>query len=90
MNKSELIVAVAEETGLSKKASEAAVNAVLNNIIQNTAEGGGVQLIGFGTFTVAERAAREARNPQTGETVSVPATVVPKFKPGKAFKEAVR
>lgn len=89
MNKTELVAAVSEEIGIPKRTAEAAVNAVINKIIDETANGNGVQLIGFGTFETVERAARQGRNPQTGETISVPAAVVPKFRPGKAFKDAV-
>lgn len=89
MNKTELVAAVAEQIGVPKRTAEAVVNATINMIIDETANGNGVQLIGFGTFETVKRAARQGRNPQTGETVSVPATVVPKFRPGKAFKDAV-
>lgn len=89
MNKTELVAAVSEQIGVPKRTAEAVVNATINMIIDETANGNGVQLIGFGTFETVKRAARQGRNPQTGETVSVPATVVPKFRPGKAFKDAV-
>ncbi|MBD3419826.1 MAG: DNA-binding protein [Chitinivibrionales bacterium] len=87
MNKGELIAAVAKDTGLSKAASEEAVNSVLENIKKSTKKG--VQLIGFGSFSVAKRKARTGRNPQTGETIKIKASKVVKFKPGQAFKNAV-
>lgn len=90
MNKSELVAAIAEEAEISKKDAEAAVNAFIKVVTNEVANNGKVQLIGFGTFEVSERAARQGRNPQTGETVEIPATKVPKFKVGKAFKDAVK
>ena len=89
MNKAELIAAVAEKTGLAKKDSEKAVNATFEAISAALAEGGKVQLVGFGTFEVQERAAREGRNPQTGTTMKIKASKAPKFKAGKALKDAV-
>ncbi|SDI20809.1 bacterial nucleoid protein Hbs [Alteribacillus persepolensis] len=89
MNKTDLISQVAEKAGLSKKDAEAAVNATLDNIAQSLQSGEKVQLIGFGNFEIRERAAREGRNPQTGETIQIPASKVPAFKPGKQLKEAV-
>ena len=89
MNKTELIAAVAEKAGTSKKDTEAVINAAMD-VIKSTVSGGDdVQLIGFGTFGIAERAAREGRNPQTGETMKIAASKAPKFKAGKAFKDAV-
>ena len=88
MNKSELIQAVAAK-GLTRKEAEAAVNAVLGTIEEALAKGESVQLIGFGTFSVKERAAREGRNPQTGEVVKIKASKIPAFKAGKALKEKV-
>lgn len=88
MNKSELIHAVAAK-GLTRKEAEAAVNAVLGTIEEALAKGEAVQLIGFGTFSVKERAAREGRNPQTGEVVKIKASKIPAFKAGKALKEKV-
>jgi len=90
MTKHELISKVSEKTGLSKKASALAVDAVLDAIAEALAAGEKVHLIGFGTFEVRERAARIARNPQTGEPVEVPATRVPAFKAGKGLKEACK
>ncbi|SHK07633.1 bacterial nucleoid protein Hbs [Anaerobranca californiensis DSM 14826] len=90
MNKTELIQSVAEKSGLTKKDSEKAVNAVLETIMDAVSAGDKVQLIGFGTFEARERAAREGRNPSTGEVISIPATKVPAFKAGKAFKDMVK
>lgn len=90
MNKTELVAAIAAETGLTKKDAEAAVTAFTSNVIREVAAGHDVQLIGFGTFTTTERAARQGRNPQTGEALSIPAVTAPKFKAGKAFKDAVK
>lgn len=89
MNKTELVAAVAENAGISKKDAERAVNAFVNAVMDEVKGGGKVQLIGFGTFETAQRAERQGRNPQTGAAITVPATTVPKFKPGKAFKDAV-
>lgn len=89
MNKSELVGKVAEKSGLSKKDSEKAVNAVIDAIGEALAQGDKVSLVGFGTFEVRERAPRTGRNPQTGEEIAIPATKVPAFKAGKALKESV-
>ena len=89
MNKADLVAIVAEKADLTKKEAVAAVDAVMTSIIEDVAAGNKVQLIGFGTFETSTRAEREGRNPQTGETMTIPATVVPKFKAGKAFKSAV-
>lgn len=90
MNKSELVTAIAEEAGISKKAAEVAVNAFTSTVIRTVADGGKVQLIGFGTFEMNQRSARQGRNPQTGGIVEIPATNVPKFKAGRVFKDAVK
>ncbi len=90
MNKNELISAVAEKTGLSKKDSEKAINATLDAITAAVAGGEKVQLIGFGTFELRERAEKQARNPRTGETMTVPACKAPAFKAGQAFKNAAK
>ena len=87
MNKGELIAAVATDTGLSKADSEKALNAVLDNIKKNVTDG--VQLIGFGSFIVVERAARKGYNPRTREEMEIKASKSVKFKPGAAFKTAV-
>ena len=89
MIKAEMIDAVAEATDLSKADAEKATNAVLDSIIGTLAKGDQVTLIGFGTFSVRERAARSGRNPQTGETIQIKASKSPGFKAGKAFKDAV-
>ena len=89
MNKVELIAAVAEKSGLSKKDAEKAVAAVLESVVEAVAKEDKVQLVGFGTFEVSERAAREGRNPATGEAMTIKASKSPKFKAGKALKDAV-
>ena len=89
MNKSEFIDAVAEKSGLTKKDSKAAVDAVLDTLTESLAKKDSVSFLGFGTFTTASREARTARVPGTDKTVNVPATTVAKFKVGKALKEAV-
>lgn len=89
-NKSDLIDTVAQSTDLTKKDATKAVDAVFNAIQNVLTKGGKVQLIGFGTFEVRERAARTGRNPQTGEEIQIPASKVPAFKAGKALKEAVK
>ena len=89
MNKAELIAAVAEKAGLSKKDSEAAVNAALDAITAALQEGDKVQLVGFGSFEVKKRAARVGRNPKTKEAIEIPESVVPVFKAGKALKDSV-
>ncbi|MFO7952811.1 MAG: HU family DNA-binding protein [Bacillota bacterium] len=90
MNKSELVDLVAENAGMSKKDSEKAVKAVLDSITEGLKKGDKVQLVGFGTFEVRNRKAREGRNPATGEKIKIPALKVPAFKPGKALKEKVK
>ena len=89
MNKTELIAAVAEKTDLSKKDADAAVSAVLGAITDALKAGDKIQLVGFGTFEVRNRAAKQGRNPRTGETMTGPASKVPAFKAGKALKDAV-
>ena len=89
MNKMELVAAVAKNADLSKKDADAAVKAVFDAISEALAKGDRVQLIGFGTFEVAERPARGGRNPRTGETMKIAATKSPKFKAGKALKDKV-
>ena len=89
MNKTELIAAVAEKAELSKKDAEKAVKAVTDVIAEELKAGGKVQMVGFGTFEVSERAAREGRNPQTGETMKIEASKTPKFKAGKALKDSL-
>lgn len=89
MTKTELINEVANKTELTKKDSEKAVAAVIESITDALIAGDKVQLVGFGTFEVRDRAAREGKNPATGEAISIPATKVPAFKAGKALKEAI-
>lgn len=89
MNKTELIAKIAEQTELSKKDAEKAFKAFVDVVTEELKNGGKVQLVGFGTFDVAERAAREGRNPLTGEAMSIPASKAPKFKAGKALKDAI-
>ena len=89
MTKAELINVVAQKTELSKKDSEKAVVAVIDAISEALAAGEKVALVGFGTFEVAEREERLGRNPKNGETMIIPASKCPKFKPGKAFKDEV-
>ena len=89
MNKTELIAAIAERTELSKKDAEAALKAFTETVAEELVKGGKVQLVGFGTFEVVERAAREGRNPQTGKAMKIKASKAPKFKAGKALKDAV-
>lgn len=89
MNKSELIDIVSEETGLSKADSVRALDAITDSITQALKKGDTVSLIGFGTFSVKERAARTGRNPATGETINIKASKTPSFKAGKAFKDAI-
>jgi len=89
MNKSDLVAAIAEQTELSKKDAEKALGAFVDVVSDELAKGGKIQLVGFGTFDVAERSAREGRNPQTGATMKIPASKAPRFKAGKALKDAV-
>ena len=89
MNKPELISAIAEKAGLTKKDAESALNVLLDTITEAMAKGDKVQLIGFGTFEVKERAARVGRNPQTKEEIQIPASKLPYFKAGKVLKAAV-
>ncbi len=90
MNKSDLIQAVVEKSGLTTKDSTSAVDAILDGISDNLAKGDKVQLIGFGTFEVRSRQAREGRNPSIGETIKIAASKVPAFKAGKALKDKVK
>lgn len=89
MNKTELIAAVAEKAGLSKKDADAAVAAVFDTVTAELVKGEKVQLIGFGTFEVRARAEKQGHNPKTGEPMTIAATKVPAFKAGKALKDAV-
>ncbi len=89
MNKTELIAEVAEKAGLSKKDAEAAVKAVIDSVTDALVDGDKVQLVGFGTFEVRERAARCGRDPRTGESMEIAASKAPAFKAGQALKDAV-
>ncbi len=89
MNKTELVAAVAEASELSKKDAEKALKAFVDVVTDELKKGEKIQLVGFGTFETSKRAAREGRNPQTGETMKIEASVAPKFKAGKALKDAV-
>lgn len=89
MNKQELITGIAEKAELTKKDAEKALVAFTDVVKEELGKGGKVQLVGFGTFEVSERAARDCRNPQTGETMRIEACKAPKFKAGKALKDAV-
>ena len=89
MNKTELVAAMAEKTELSKKDAEKALKAFTDVVSEELVNGGKIQLVGFGTFEVSERPAREGRNPRTGETMTIAATKTPKFKVGKALKDMV-
>ncbi len=90
MNKTELVAAVAAKAELSKKDAEAAVAAVFDSVKDALAEGDKVALVGFGTFSIKERAARTGLNPRTKETIEIPAAKVPTFKAGSALKDAVK
>ena len=89
MNKTELVAAIADQAGLSKKDAEKALKAFTDTVTAKLKKGEKVQLVGFGTFEVSERAAREGRNPQTGKAMKIAASKAPKFKAGKALKVAV-
>lgn len=89
MNKTELVAAMAEKAELSKKDSEKALKAFIDVVSEELKNGGKIQLVGFGTFEVSERAARTGKNPQTGAAIQIPASKAPKFKAGKALKDMV-
>ena len=89
MNKTELVAAMAEKAGLSKKDAEAALKAFTETVTDELKKGEKIALVGFGTFEVSERAAREGRNPHTGEAMKIAASKSPKFKAGKALKDAL-
>ena len=89
MNKAELVAAIAAKTELSKKDSEKALKAFIDVVAEELKKGEKVQLVGFGTFEVAKRAAREGRYPQTGKSMKIAASKAPKFKAGKALKDVV-
>ena len=89
MNKQDLISQIADQADISKQKAGVALDATLDAIRNSLKKGDDVRLIGFGTFSVANRAATEGRNPRTGEKIKIPASKQPKFKPGKDLKEAV-
>lgn len=90
MNKAELVESVAASTQLTKTAVEESLNAAFEAIKKSVKKGDDVTLVGFGTFTKSKRKARAGRNPQTGQEIKIPAMVVPRFRPGKEFKDALR
>ena len=90
MNKAELIESVAKAAKMTKVDAESAINEMLETIKRSVKKGEDVTLIGFGTFTRSKRKARMGRNPQTGKEIKIPAMTVPKFRPGREFKDAVR
>ncbi|MDY4819952.1 MAG: HU family DNA-binding protein [Bacilli bacterium] len=89
MNKTELISAMSENANMTKVDAEKALKAFIDTVTEELKNGGKVQLVGFGTFEVAERAERQGRNPKTGEAITIPASKSPKFKAGKALKDIV-
>ncbi|CDO60966.1 MULTISPECIES: HU family DNA-binding protein [Parvibaculaceae] len=89
MNKNDLIAEVAEQTGLSKTDATTAVESVFDQVTKTLQGGDEVRIVGFGTFSVSQRAASEGRNPRTGEKIQIPASKQPKFKAGKGLKDAV-
>ena len=89
MNKTELILSIAEETGFSRKDVEIGLNAAIHQITKALVEGEKIQIVGFGAFEVKSRAERIGRNPKTKESIKIPASKVPVFKPGKALKDTV-
>ena len=89
MNKTELVAAISEKTELTKKDSEKALKALIDVVAEELKKGEKVQLVGFGTFEVSERAARTVKNPQTGAQIEIASCKAPKFKAGKALKDAV-
>ena len=90
MNKTELVVAMAEKAGMTQKNAEAALKAFTDTVAEELKKGEKIQLVGFGTFEVSERAARTGRNPQTGAELTIAASKSPKFKAGKALKDAIQ
>ena len=89
MNKNELITKVADSSGLSKTDAGSAVDSIIESIVGALKAGDDVRLVGFGTFSVSDRAASEGRNPRTGEKISIPASKQPKFKAGKGLKDSL-
>lgn len=89
MNKTDLIAAMSENANMTKVDAEKALKAFIDTVTEELKNGGKVQLVGFGTFEVAERAERQGRNPKTGETITIPASKSPKFKAGRSLKDIV-
>ena len=89
MNKNELVAKMAEKAGLKKTEAEKALKAFTETVAEELKNGEKIQLVGFGTFEVAERAARTGKNPQTGKAIQIPASKAPKFKAGKALKDSL-
>jgi DNA-binding protein HU-beta len=89
MNKGELIDAVADQASVTKKEADSVISAMIDTIMDSVAKGEKVTLVGFGTFEPRDRQAREGRNPQTGKSITIPATTVPAFSAGKVFKDKV-
>ncbi|MBO6138178.1 MAG: HU family DNA-binding protein [Lachnospiraceae bacterium] len=89
MNKTELVAAIADQAGISKKDAEKALKAFTETVAAQLKKGDKIQLVGFGTFEVTKRAAREGRNPQTGDVMKIAASKAPKFKAGKALKDLI-
>jgi DNA-binding protein HU-beta len=90
MNKTQLVDALAQHTSLTKTSVEEIINATVDLIKKSVKKGEDVTLVGFGTFTKAKRKARSGRNPQTGKEIKIPAMTVPRFRPGKEFKDSLR
>jgi DNA-binding protein HU-beta len=89
MNRAELIAKIADDAGIKKTEAEKALNSFIDGVTSALKKGQKVSLVGFGTFSVSERAARTGRNPRTGATINIAASRMPKFKPGKALKDAI-
>lgn len=89
MNKNELVAAMAEKSGLSKKDAEKALTALVDSVTESLKSGDKIQLVGFGTFETRKRAERTGKNPRTGEAIQIEASTAPAFKPGKALKDAL-
>jgi len=90
MNRSDVIAKMATDAGISKAKAESALNGLIDGIAGALRSGDKVSLVGFGTFSVSDRAARTGRNPRTGDTIQIPASKVPRFKPGKGLKDAIK
>lgn len=90
MNRAELVAKMAEDAGISKAAAERALSSFIEGVAGALKRGGKVSLVGFGTFSVSSRAARTGRNPRTGAEIRIPASKMPKFKPGKGLKDSIK